>query len=108
MGAVYMWRKYMNLGEELIKTIQIIVNRKLKKYRADRTYRTIIKRIDKNGYVIIDQAGQERTVPCGIPNVELRPGQSVYVKEPMGNLKELHICNIVGNTNSSNGRSRRR
>lgn len=108
MGAVYMWRKYMSLGEELIKTIQIMINRKLKNYRADRTYRTVIKRVDKNGYVIIDQAGQERTVPCGIPNVELKPGQSVYVKEPMGNLKELHICNIVGNTNKSTRRNRSR
>ncbi len=98
----------MNLGEELIKTIQIIVNRKLKKYKADRTYRTVIKRIDKNGYVITDQAGQERTVPCGIPNIELRPGQSVYVKEPMGKISELHICNLAGNQNSLNGRSRRR
>lgn len=98
----------MDLGEELLKTIQIMINRKLNNYRADRTYRTVIKRITKNGYVIMDQAGQERTVPCGIQNVELRPGQSVYVKEPMGNLKELHICSVVGNTNSSNGRNRRR
>lgn len=65
---------------------------------CDRTYRTVIKRIDKNGYVITDQAGQERIVPCGIPNMELRPGQSVYVKEPMGKISELHICNLAGNT----------
>lgn len=75
---------------------------------CDRTYRTVIKRIDKNGYVITDQAGQERTVPCGIPNIELKPGQSVYVTEPMGKISELHICSVVGNPNSSNGRSRRR
>lgn len=98
----------MNLGEELIKTIQIMINRKLKNYRSDRTYRTVIKRIDKNGYVITDQTGQERIVPCGIPNVELRPMQSVYVKEPMGKINELHICSVVGNTNNSNKRSRRR
>lgn len=98
----------MDLGKEILKAIQIMVNKKFKNYRADRTYQTIIKRIDKNGYVIIDQAGQERTVPCGIPNAELRPMQSVYVKEPMGKVNELHICNVVGNTNSSNGRSRRR
>lgn len=94
----------MNLGEELLKTIQIMINRKLKNYRADRTYRTVIKRIDKNGYVITDVTGQERTVPCGIPNVELRPGQSVYVKEPMGKINELHICNIVGSTIKSGRR----
>ena len=98
----------MDLGEELLKTIQIMINRKLRKYKADRTYRTVIKRIDKNGYVITDEAGQERTVPCGIPNVELRPMQSVYVKIPCGNLKELHICNIVGNTSKSSRRNRTR
>ena len=85
----------MDLGDELLKAIQIMINRKLKNYKADRTYKTVIKRVVKNGYVITDQSGQERTVPCGIPNVELRPMQSVYVKEPMGRLKELHICGVV-------------
>ena len=94
----------MDLGEELLKTIQIMINRKLRKYKADRTYRTVIKRIDKNGYVITDEAGQERTVPCGIPNVELRPMQSVYVKEPLGKVNELHICNVVENTRKSRRR----
>ncbi len=78
------------LAREIIKAVRgNIVN-------CDRTYRTVIKRVDKNGYVIIDQAGQERTVPCGIPNIELRPMQSVWVKEPMGKLKDLHICGVVG------------
>lgn len=108
MGAVYMWRKYMSLGEELIKTIQIIINRTLKSYKADRTYKTVIKRVVKNGYVITDQAGQERIVPCGIPNVELKPMQSVYVKEPMGRINELHICSVAGNTNNSTRRNRSR
>ena len=94
----------MDLGEELLKTIQIMINRKLRKYKADRTYRTVIKRIDKSGYVITDEAGQERTVPCGIPNVELRPMQSVYVKEPLGKVNELHICNVVENTRKSRRR----
>ena len=98
----------MDLGKELLKTIQIMINRTLKNYKADHTYRTVIKRVVKNGYVITDQAGQERTVPCGIPNVELRPMQSVYVKEPMGKLNELHICNVIENTNNSTRRNRSR
>ncbi len=97
----------MDLGEEILKAMQIMINRKLRNYKADRTYRTVIKRITKNGYVITDEAGQERTVPCGIPNVTLRAGQSVYVKEPLGKLNELHICSVVGNTNNPSGRSRR-
>ncbi|GFI15456.1 hypothetical protein IMSAGC009_00615 [Lachnospiraceae bacterium] len=105
MGAVLF---AMNVKEEIFKSIQAMIDRAIANCKADRTYRTVIKRITKKGYVILDQAGQERTVPCGIPNVELKPGQSVYVKEPMGNLKELHICNIVGNTNNSTRRNRSR
>ena len=98
----------MDLGKEILKAIQIMVNKKFKSYRADRRGGGGGGGIDKNGYVIIDQAGQERTVPCGIPNVELKPMQSVYVKEPLGNLNELHICSVVGNTSNPNRRNRRR
>ena len=85
-----------------------MVDRAVASYKVDRTYRTTIKRIDKNGYVITDETGQERTVPCGIPNVELKPMQSVYVKEPLGKINELHICSIVENTSKSSGRNRTR
>lgn len=98
----------MDFKEEILKSIQLMIDRAIGNYKADRTYRTIIKRIDKNGYVITDEAGQERTVPCGIPNIELRPMQSVYVKEPMGKLNELHICSVAGNTNNSARRNRSR
>lgn len=94
----------MNFKEEIYKSIQNIVDMAIADCKVDRTYRTVIRRITKNGYVITDQAGQERTVPCGIPNVELRPGQSVYVKEPMGKLNELHICNVAGSTSKSGRR----
>ncbi len=86
----------MDLGKEMLKTIQIMIDRKLNTYKADRTYRTVIKRITKKGYVITDEAGQERTVSCCIPGVSLHVGQSVYVKEPSGRLNELHICGVVG------------
>ncbi len=86
----------MNFKEEIFKSIQTMVDKAIANCKVDRTYKTVIKRVVKNGYVITDQAGQERTVPCGIPNVELKPMQSVYVKEPMGRLKELHICGVVG------------
>lgn len=97
----------MDFKEEIFKSIQTMIDRAIGNYKADRTYRTVIKRIDKNDYVITDEAGQERTVPCGIPNIELRPGQSVYVTEPMGKISELHICNLAGNTSNSSRGSRR-
>lgn len=97
----------MNFKEEIFKAVQDMVDRAIVNCKFDRTYRTVIKRIEKNGYVITDQAGQERMAPCGIPNVELRPGQSVYVKEPTGKINELYICSVVGNTNNSSNSSRR-
>lgn len=86
----------MNFKEEIFKSIQTMVDRAIANCKVDRTYKTVIKRVVKNGYVITDETGSERTVPCGIPNVELRPMQSVWVKEPLGRLKDLHICGVVG------------
>ena len=85
----------MDFKQELIKSIQTIVNNSLGNYRADRTFKSIIKDITPKGYVILDETGSERTVKCCIPNLELRIGQSVLVKEPMGDLKGLHICGVV-------------
>ena len=85
----------MNFKQEIFKSIQDMVDRAVSNCKADRTYKTVIKRIDKKGYVILDRTVSERTVKCCIPNIELRPEQSVLVKEPMGNLKELHICGVV-------------
>ncbi len=94
----------MDFKTEILKSIQIMIDRKLNNYKADRTYKSVIKTINKKGYVITDLTGSERTVPCCIPNAVLRPMQSVWVKEPMGKLNELHICGIVGNTGHSGRR----
>lgn len=100
-----MKKEDMDAVDILCKEVLKYIDRAVKeKTASDRTYRTVIKRIDKNGYVITDEAGNERTVPCGIPNVELKPMQSVYVKEPLGKLNELHICSVVGNTSKSSRR----
>lgn len=80
-------------ADEILKTIKYAVDKK--SINCDRTYKSVIKRIDKKGYVILDRTGSERTVKCCIPGIELRPGQSVYVKEPMGDLKGLHICGVA-------------
>ena len=82
-----------NIADEILKTIKYAVDKK--SINCDRTYKSVIKRIDKKGYVILDRTGSERTVKCCIPGIELRPGQSVYVKEPMGDLKGLHICGVA-------------
>lgn len=85
---------------EDVEAINVLVREIVKAIRnnsvnCDRTYRTVIKRIDKKGYVILDETGQERTVKCCIPNLNLRVGQVVYVKMIQGQLKDMHICGIV-------------
>lgn len=86
----------MDLGKEILKAIQIMVDKKLDNYKADITYQSVIKNITPKGYVVLDRSGQERTVQCCIPGVELRKMQNVWVKEPMGDLKRLHIVGVAG------------
>ncbi len=85
----------MDIGKEILKSMQIMIDKKLNTYKVDRTYRSIIKGINKKGYVILDRTGSERTVKCCIPGIEFRVGQSVWIKEPMGDLKGLHICGVA-------------
>ena len=86
----------MDLGEQIIKSIQIIIDRKLSNYKSDRTFTSVIKKKNSNGtYVILDDSGGERTVKCCIPGLELKVGQSVWVKEPMSSLRDIHICGVV-------------
>lgn len=86
----------MNFKQEIFKSIQAMVNQAMMNCKVDCTYQSIIKEITPKGYVVLDRTGDKRTVPCCIPNVELRPMQSVYVKEPLGKLNELHICGVIG------------
>ena len=96
MGTVHIWEeKTMELGKEILKSMQIMIDRKLNNYKADRTYKSVIKSINRKGYVVLDETGSERTVPCCIPNIELKVGQSVWVKEPLSDLRNLHICGVV-------------
>lgn len=85
----------LDLGKEIIKSIQIIVDRKLSNYKADKTYKSVIKNISPKGYVILDESGSERTVKCCIPNLDLKVGQPVWIKLPMSSLKDIHICGVV-------------
>lgn len=82
-----------NIADEIIKTIKYAVDRKT--INCDRTFKTVIKRIDKKGYVILDESGSERIVRCCIPGVSLKAGQTVYVKMMQGKIKDMHICGTV-------------
>lgn len=85
----------IRIADELIKTIQMMIDKNLENNKADRTYRAVVRGINRKGYVIFDRAGGERTVKCCIPGIELKVGQQVWVKEPMGDFKDLHICGVI-------------
>ena len=84
----------MSFKQEILKSIQLMIDEKIASYKADKTYKSGVKGTDKKGYVILDSTGSERTVQCCIPGVQLKAGQYVWVKEPMGDLKGLHICGV--------------
>ena len=94
----------MNFKEEIFKSIQTMVDRAIANYKADRTFKTAIKKVTPKGYIILDESGSERTVGCCVPNVNLKAGQMVWVKIPMGDIKGMYVCNIVGaNRGNSSG-----
>lgn len=86
----------MNFKEEIFKSIQGMVDRAVANSKVDRTYKTIVKKITRKGYVVLDEAGSERTVPCAIPGVELRLMQSVWVTMPQGKLNDMFISGVAG------------
>lgn len=86
----------MNFKEEIFRLIQGMVDKAIMNCKVDRTYESIIKEITPKGYVVLDSNGSERTVQCCIPDLKLRKMQRVWVREPMSNLKKLHICGVVG------------
>lgn len=82
-----------SISDEILKAIKYAVDRKT--VNCDVTYKSRIKAVSKKGYVVIDRSGSERTVKCCIPGIDLEVGQSVWVKEPMGRLTDLHIVGVV-------------
>lgn len=83
-----------NLSDEILMTIKYALDQKTA--NCDRTYKSVIKSISNKGFVILDTTGSERTVQCCIPGVELKAGQYVWIKEPMGKLNDIHICGVAG------------
>lgn len=83
----------MTIKDEIIKTIEIMVNKEIKKIKADKTYPSIIASVE-NGKYVVTLNGSEHKVKCAIPNVELKSGQQVWVTVPCGDLKGMFISGV--------------
>lgn len=84
----------MNLKEEIYKSVEILLESKLKKQSYDRTFLSVVSEVHENGTYTIMNEGQNYTVKCAIPNVELKSGQQVWVTVPCGDLKGMFISGV--------------
>ncbi|MBO5054861.1 MAG: hypothetical protein J6C64_00695 [Lachnospiraceae bacterium] len=86
----------MDLGKEILKSIQLMIDKRISTCKYDKTFTSVIRQINSNGtYIVLDDAGGERNAKCCIPGIVLRVGQTVWVKIPMNDLKKIHICGIL-------------
>ncbi len=85
----------MDLGNEIIKSIRIMLDRKISNYKTDKTFDSVIIKTNANHtYVILGEDGSQRTVYSSIPSLNLTTGSKVWVKMPYGSLNNMHICGI--------------
>lgn len=85
----------MDYKTEILKSIQIMIDKKISSYKGDRTFPSIIKKVNNNNtYIILAEDGSERTVYSSIPSLNLQIRTKVWVKIPCGNINNMHICGI--------------
>ena len=85
----------MDLGKEIIKSIQIMLDRKISNYKTDKTFSSTVDKVNANDtYVILGEDGSQRTVYSSIPSFKPEAFTKVWVKMPYGSLNNMHICGI--------------
>jgi len=85
----------MDFKTEILKSIQIMVDKKISNYKTDRTFPSIIKQANSNNtYIILSEDGTERVIHSSIPSLNLQTRTKVWVKIPCGNINNMHICGI--------------
>lgn len=85
----------MNCKAELLNTVQIMTNQKIKRYKTDKTFASVIKQVNTDDtYTIIDEDGTERVIYSSVPSLDLQTKTKVWVKIPCGNINHMHICGI--------------
>lgn len=63
--------------------------------KSDRTFPSAIKKVNSNKtYIILDDSGQERTVKCSIPGLELKVGMNVWITVPMGKVGMMFVSGV--------------
>lgn len=72
----------MDIQNEIIKTIDILINKKFEKTVIPKDVPTIVKSITKNKKYVVIIDGAEHTVPCGVNIGNITVGMPVWVHLP--------------------------
>lgn len=82
------------INNAIIKSIEILIEKALRKQSYDRTFLSVVSEVHGNGTYTIMYEGQKRKVKCAIPNIELKTGQQVWITVPCGDLKGMFISGV--------------
>lgn len=85
----------MTIKEDIIKTVEIITEKYLKKYKADITFKTVILGKTDNWTYKINYKNIEYNVKSGLTTDNLIGGQLVWVTMPSGDFKNMYISGIA-------------
>lgn len=84
----------MNQNSNFLKSIEILVDKKLSKYCMEKTFPSVVYGVNSDGTYTIVKAGQKYNVKCAIPGLSLGLGSNVWVKIPSGRMQDMHICGV--------------
>lgn len=84
----------MDIKNTIIKTIEVIIEEKIKKLNYDKSFPSVVYGINSDGTYTIIKGGQKYNVKCAMSGVDIKLGQGVWVKIPCGRLHEMHIYGL--------------
>jgi len=85
-----------SINQMLIKAIEKITDKKIANIRYDKTFPSIIYKVNNDGTYQISKEGSLYTVPCSL-GVQLKITQNVWITMPGGSFKDMYISGIRGN-----------
>ena len=87
--------KMSKINENIIKAIDLLIEKRLKKVNYDTTFVSMVCEVHDNGTYTIIKDNQRYAIRCAIPNLIIKTGMQVWVKIPCNQLKDMHICGII-------------
>lgn len=81
------------IGNSILKSINTILEERLKDLRYDKTFKSTVWGKNENGTYQISYKNQLYNVYNAL-GTDLKLGQSVWVKIPGGIFRNMHICGI--------------